>query len=120
MVTYHQGNGKRIVNDLTKYYMFRDIISKNYDKLGPMEQESVLENFSQRHKISKKLISEDDARNALQEHFDEMSEPRLRAIYNNIMGPKPKSRKLMEKVKAIQPKPAEMYCKAEQLEMFSE
>ncbi|MCJ7816395.1 MAG: hypothetical protein MUP55_00930 [Candidatus Aenigmarchaeota archaeon] len=120
MVTYHQGNGKIIVNDLTKYYMFRDIISKNYDKLGLMEQESVLENFSQRHKISKKLISEDDARNALQEHFDEMSEPRLRAIYNNIMGPKPKSCKLKEKAQENSGKTREPCCKAEQFNLFGE
>ena len=120
MVIYHQGNRKRIVNDLTKYYMFRDIISKDYDKLGPAEQESMLEGFSQRHRIGKKLISEDDARSALQEHFDEMTEPRLRAIYNSVMGPKPKSSKLKEKAQEISRNQMEPYCKAEQLEMFSE
>jgi len=65
--------------------------------LGPMEQESVLEDFSKRHRIDKKLINEHDARTALQEHFSKMTEPRLRAIYNSVMGPKPKSRKLKEK-----------------------
>jgi hypothetical protein len=120
MVTYHQGNRKRIVNDLTNFYIFRDIISKNYDKLEPMEQESMLEDFSQRHRIGKKLISDDDARASLQEHFGEMSETRLRAIYNNIMGLKPKFRKLKEKAQEISRNQMEPYCKAEQLSLFGE
>jgi hypothetical protein len=122
MVKYHQGNRERIVNDLTNLYVFKGLTLKDYAKATPEEQKSILAVFRKdnRLKLNRELVDQEDARSALHDHFSAMSERQIRAIYNNVLGPKPKSRRLKEKARQRTDGPKEPYCKAEHPGLFDE